>query len=67
MQQTSSVPHLDTTDTSPARLAAVFGRRTEELMKTGRDAYEAARLAASYAFQAYPVLRDPVDFLEGRA
>lgn len=44
-------------DTTPTALAAVFGRRTREMIRTDRDPYEAARLAASFAFKAKPVLR----------
>ena len=38
-------------DTSPEHLAAVFGRRCLQLMRDGRDPYQAARLAAFYAQQ----------------
>ena len=41
----------------PDHLAEVFGRRTRDLIRTGRDPYEAARLACSYAFKADPRLR----------
>ena len=44
-------------DTSPTHLAEVFGRRTIELMRTGRDPFTAARLAATFAFRAKPSLR----------
>jgi hypothetical protein len=36
-------------DTSAKHLAEVFGRRTLEMMRTGRDPYQAARLAATFA------------------
>jgi len=44
-------------DTTPAAMAARFGRRTLDLLRQGRDVREAAHLAASYAFKADPSLR----------
>jgi hypothetical protein len=44
-------------DPAPEHLATLFGARARELMLTGRDPFEAARLAASFAFQARPELR----------
>lgn len=44
-------------DTSPAALAERFGDRTKELLRSGRDCRDMARLAVSYAFLAKPVLR----------
>jgi hypothetical protein len=36
----------------PIYLAAVFGRRAIEQIKTGRDPYQAAKLAGSYGCRA---------------
>jgi hypothetical protein len=36
-------------DCSSAHLAVVFGRRTIEMIRDGRDPFEAARLAGSFA------------------
>lgn len=57
----SRIPHRDETDvlfdTSPRALAARFGRRTIEHIHQQRDPYEAARMAASWAFLAEPSWR----------
>lgn len=39
-------------NTSPAHLAAVFGQRTVQMIRDGRDPYQAARLAGSFAERA---------------
>lgn len=39
------------------QLAHVFGQRTKQLIQDGREPATTARLAASYAFRAYPALR----------
>lgn len=39
------------------QLAHVMGQRAIALIRDGRDAASIARLAASYAFRAYPALR----------
>lgn len=39
-------------DTSPAHLAEVFGRRTVQMIRDGRDPYTAARLAGSFGSRA---------------
>jgi hypothetical protein len=36
-------------DTSSIHLAQVFGQRTVQMIRDGRDPYEAARLAAGFA------------------
>lgn len=36
-------------DTTPSHLAQVFGAKTVRLIREGRDPYEAARLAGSFA------------------
>jgi hypothetical protein len=58
-------------DTSAVHLAEVFGRRTKDAIRAGRDPYEAARMAFSYAFKASPFLPihanpaiDPLENLE---
>lgn len=58
-----SLPDTDAMfDTSPAAMAARFGRRTMQLIRDGRDPFEVARLAASYAFLTEPDLRgEPVE------
>lgn len=38
-------------DVSPEHLAEVFGRRTVQMIRDGRDPFQAARLAASFAQQ----------------
>lgn len=39
-------------DTSAIHLAEVFGRRTVQMIRDGRDPFEAARLAASFGQRA---------------
>lgn len=39
-------------DTSPAHLAQVFGSRTVQMIRDGRDPYVAARLAGSFGRKA---------------
>jgi hypothetical protein len=38
-------------------LAEIFGEKTVEAMRAGRDPWQAARMAASFAFLARPELR----------
>ena len=39
-------------DTTPSHLAMLFGRRTVQMMRDGRDPFQAARLAFSFAEKA---------------
>lgn len=48
------------------QLAHAFGRRTRELIRDGREGATSARLAASYAFRAYPALRLDAEALPER-
>lgn len=50
-------------DLSPSHLAQVFGSRTVQMIRDGRDPYEAARLAGSFAEQVLAERRTVIGFI----